>query len=193
MLRVLLDNKNVSLYQLEKTSHISHATLNDIYNERANIDKCSILIISKIAQALKLSIDDAYKYLSYDNLSLIAYNENFDLFKSDTLQRLKNSDEQSFIDEIIQKDTISFYLHNKKKLEALYLLSLVDYLMSKNKQPLLKKYDSLRDYKLDKLYVSKSLYLLLAMKVITITEIYKESIIEFLKRNIAEANIYDVA
>ena len=193
MLRVLLDNKNVSLYQLEKTSHISHATLNDIYNERANIDKCSILIISKIAQALKLSIDDAYKYLSYDNLSLIAYNENFDLFKSDTLQRLKNSDEQSFIDEIIQKDTISFYLHNKKKLEALYLLSLVDYLMSKNKQPLLKKYDSLRDYKLDKLYVSKSLYLLLAMKVITITEIYKESIKEFLKRNIAEANIYDVA
>ena len=149
--------------------------------------------MSKIAHALNMSIDEVYKYLSYDNLSLITYNEDFDLFKSHTLQQLKNSDEQSFINNIIKRDLIDYYFNNKKPLEALYLLSLVDYLMDKNELPIIKKYAYLRNYKLDKLYVSKSLYLLLSMKIATITDVYKESIKEFLKKNIVEANIYDVA
>ena len=193
MLRVLLDSKSVSLYQLEKTSHISHATLNDIYNERSNIDNCSIAVISRIANALNISIDQAYKILTYNDLSLIAYNEQFDLFKSHTLQQLKNIGEASFIETILKDDLINSYFKNKKPLEALYLLSLLDYIMKKNGNPLLKEYDVLRDYKLDKLYVSESVYLLLAMRIITITSVYKESIAEFLKRNIVEANIYDVA
>lgn len=193
MLRVLLDSKNISLYQLEKTSHISHATLNDIYNERSNIDNCSIVVISKIANALKVSIDEIYEMLTYNNLSLIAYSEDFDLFKSNILQELKNSDEQLFVEEIIREGLIRYYFNNNKPLEALYLLSLLDYLSNKNGLQPLKKYDDLRDYKLDKLYVSKSLYLLLSIKATTITNVYKECTKEFLKRNIAEANIYDVA
>ena len=193
MLRVLLDSKNVSLYQLEKTSHISHATLNDIYNERSNIDNCSIAVISRIANALNISIDQAYKILTYNDLSLIAYNEQFDLFKSHTLQQLKNIGEASFIETILKDDLINSYFRNKKPLEALYLLSLLDYIMKKNGNPLLKEYDVLRDYKLDKLYVSKSVYLLLAMKLVTITKIFKESLNVFWKRNIVEGEINSIA
>ena len=193
MLRVLLDSKNVSLYQLEKTSHISHATLNDIYNERSNIDNCSIAVISRIANALNISIDQAYKILTYNDLSLVAYNEQFDLFKSHTLQQLKNIGEASFIETILKDDLINSYFRNKKPLEALYLLSLLDYIMKKNGNPLLKEYDVLRDYKLDKLYVSKSVYLLLAMKLVTITKIFKESLNVFWKRNIVEGEINSIA
>lgn len=192
MLRVLLDSKNVSLYQLEKTSHICHATLNDIYNERSNIENCSISVISKIADSLSLSIDATYKLLTYHDLSLITYDEDFDLFKSNTLQQLKNNNEDTFINEIVNSNVIDDYFNNQQQLKALYLLSLIDYLTLKKHAPLLKQFEYLRNYKLDKLYVSKSTYLLLAMKMTTITSIYKECIKEFLKRNIAEADINDV-
>ena len=189
MLRSVLNDKNISLYQLEKASHISHATLNDIYNERSNIDNCSILVMSKIAASLNMDIDDLYKKLTYRDLSLFTYNEDFDLFKSDTLQRLKREKEEDFIKRMATTDVINNFYQNNKYKEALYLLALLDYLSKKNSLPLLKQYDYLRDYKLDKVYVSKSLYLLLAYKSTTITSIYKECIKEFLKYNIVEAEI----
>ena len=192
MLRSVLNDKNISLYQLEKASHISHATLNDIYNERSNIDNCSILIMSKIAASLNMDIDDLYKKLTYRDLSLFTYNEDFDLFKSDTLQRLKREKEEDFIKRMATTDVINNYYRNNKYKEALYLLALLDYLSKKNSLPLLKQYDYLRDYKLDKVYVSKSLYLLLAYKSTTVTSIYKECIKEFLKYNIVEAEIDNV-
>ena len=192
MLRSVLNDKNISLYQLEKASHISHATLNDIYNERSNIDNCSILVMSKLAASLNMDIDDLYKKLTYRDLSLFTYNEDFDLFKSDTLQRLKREKEEDFIKRMATTDVINNYYRNNKYKEALYLLALLDYLSKKNSLPLIKQYDYLRDYKLDKVYVSKSLYLLLAYKSTTVTSIYKECIKEFLKYNIVEAEIDNV-
>lgn len=193
MLRAILNSKNMSLYELEKASSISHATLNDIYNERSNINNCTISIMSKLADALKMNIDELYQTLNYDNLSLFAYNSDFDLFKSDTLQRLKISDEVAFIANVINSKEIDNYFYNKQYLESLYLLSLVDYLCAKNKIPQLEQYDYFREYKFDKIYVSKSIYLLLTLKQIKVTDIFKSAIKEFLKHNIVEAEIENVA
>ena len=192
MLRAILSNQNISLYQLEKISHISHATLNDIYNEKSNVDNCSILVMSKIASSLNMDIDSLYKKLVYDDLSLFTYSEDFDLFKSDTLQRLKNEEEAAFLKRVVDTQLIDEYYRYENYLEAFYLLSLVDYLYSKNKKPLLKQYDVIRSLKLTHIYVPKSIYLLLKSKRITVTQIYKESIKEFLSHNIVEAHINDV-
>ncbi|MBP3733198.1 MAG: helix-turn-helix transcriptional regulator [Bacilli bacterium] len=192
MLRAILNSKNMSLYELEKASSISHATLNDIYNERSNINNCTLSIMSKLADALKMNIDELYKTLNYDNLSLFAYNSDFDLFKSDTLQRLKKSDESSFITSIIESKEIENYFFVKKYLESLYLLSLVDYLSNKNSIPLPEKYEQIRNYKCEKIYISKSIYLLLTLKQIKVTDIYKTAIKEFLKHNIVEAEKQNV-
>ncbi len=193
MLRAILNSKNMSLYELEKASSISHATLNDIYNERSNINNCTISIMSKLADALKMNIDELYKTLNYDNLSLFAYSSDFDLFKSDTLQRLKVSDEVAFVANVINLKEIDNYFYDKKYLESLYLLSLVDYLCAKNKIPQLEQYNYFREYKFDKIYVSKSIYLLLTLKQIKVTDIFKSAIKEFLKHNIVEAEIENVA
>lgn len=192
MLRAILNEQNMSLYQLEKTSSISHATLNDIYNEKSNVDNCTVLIMSKIAHSLNMEIDDLYKKLSYDDLSLFTYSDKFDLFKSNTLQHLKRAGEKTFIEETIDSHIIDAYFRNQNYLEALYLLSLIDYLLAKEKKPLLNQYDELRKYKLNKIYVSKSLFLLLKMKHVTVTAISKECIKEFMVHNIVEANIDDV-
>ena len=192
MLRAILSNQNISLYQLEKISHISHATLNDIYNEKSNIDNCSVLVMSKLASSLNMDIDSLYKKLVYDDLSLFTYSEDFDLFKSSTLQRLKSEGEEKFLKRVVDTQLIDEYYRYENYLEAFYLLSLVDYLYSKNKKPLLKQYDVIRSLKLTYIYVPKSIYLLLMSKRITVTQIYKESIKEFLSRNIVEAHIDDV-
>ena len=192
MLRAILSNHNISLYQLEKISHISHATLNDIYNERSNINNCSVLVMSKIAASLNMDIDSLYKKLAYDDLSLFTYSEDFDLFKSSTLQRLKNEGEETFLRRVVGAQLIDDYYRYENYLEAFYLLSLVDYLFSKNKKPLLKQYDVIRSLKLTYIYVPKSIYLLLMSKRITVTQIYKDSIKEFLSHNIVEAHIDDV-
>lgn len=193
MLRAILNSKNMSLYELEKTSSISHATLNDIYNERSNVNNCTISIMSKLADALKINIDELYKTLNYDDLSLFAYNSNFDLFKSDTLQRLKSTDEVAFVANVINSKEIENYFFRKKYLESLYLLSLVDYLSNKNSISLPKKYEQIKSYKCEKIYVSKSIYLLLKLKQIKVTDIYKTAMKEFLKHNIVEAEIDKVA
>lgn len=193
MLKAILNEKNMSLYKLEKSSLVSHATLNDIYNEKININNCTISVMSKLANALNLEIENLYRMLTYDDISLFAYSEDFDLFKSNTLQYLKNMDEVSFIAHIVSSKEIDNYFSNKKYLESLYLLSLIDYLSNRNSIPLLKQYNHIRDYKCKKIYVSKSIYLLLMMKQIKVTEIYKNAIKEFLNHNIIEAEIEKVA
>ena len=192
MLRVILNDKNMSLYQLEKTSHISHATLNDIYNEKSNIYNCSISVMSKIATSLDMSLDELFNKLTYNDLSLFRYNEDFDLFKSNTLQRLKKEKKNSFINRIVSENMIDNYYQKQEYTKALYLLSLVDYLSTKSNEPYLEKYDYLRDFKLNKLYVSKSIYLLLKMKHLTVTDIFKDCPRDFLKHNIVEAEIENV-
>lgn len=193
MLKAILNQKNMSLYKLEKSSLVSHATLNDIYNEKTNINNCTISIMSKIANALDLKIEDLYRMLTYDDVSLFSYNEDFDLFKSNILQYLKTMDEVSFVARIVSSKDIENYFLQKRYLESLYLLSLIDYLSNKNSIPLLEQYNHIRDYKCKKIYVSKSIYLLLTMKQIKVTEIYKNAIKEFLNHNIIEAEIENVA
>lgn len=192
MLKAILNAKNISLYQLEKTSHISHATLNDIYNEKSNIYNCSISVMNKIATSLDMSMDELFEKLTYNDLSLFRYSEDFDLFKSNALQRLKKENESAFINNIVSSNVIETYYQKQEYSKALYLLSLIDYLTTKNRKPYLNKYDYLRDFKLNRLYVSKSIFLLLKMKQITVTYLFKECPRDFLKHNILEANIDDV-
>ena len=192
MLRAVLCEKNMSLYQLEKSSHISHATLNDIYNEKCNIENCSISTMSKIAKFLDLSLDSLYNYLTYQDLSIIKYDEDFDLFKSNTLQTLKHMDEKTFVNQLVYNDDISILFNNKEYSKSLYLLSLLDYLSKKNNMNIEYKYNEMRNIKLNKLYVSKSIYLLLLTKTIRISDVFKDSIDIFSSHNILEADISNV-
>ena len=191
MLRAILNEKNISLYELEKSSHVSHATLNDIYNERSTIDNCSIGILNKISQSLNMSVDELYKKLSYKDLSLITYDEDFDLFKSNVLQHLMQIEEEKFSEEILKSNIVENYFNNGEYLKAIYIVALIDYLMKD--KPKLKEFEHIRQFKLKKIYVSKSIYLLLVTKNTTLTKVYKGSINEFLKHNIIEGDIENVA
>ena len=192
MLRLILNDKNMTLYSLEKKSHISHATLSDLYNEKYNIQKCSVDLIYRISKALDLEMNKLYEILSYQDLKYITYNQEFDVFKSNVCQELKYLGDESFIQKCLLSDIVEKFYNSKDYTKALYLVAMVDYLCQKNNYPPAVKYNAFRNIKLDKLYVSNSIYLLLYFKKTTISEIFKESNIFFLKHNIVEAEIENV-
>ena len=192
MLRAILQTKEMSLYELEKTSSISHATLSDIYNEHSNIDKCSIAVINKIAKALHLSMDSLYDFLLYEDMSLFAFDTSFDLFKSNICHELKNLGDLDFLKKYLINNEIVKLYKDKEYPKSLYLLSLVDYLSKENNIPLASEYDEIRNKRLNKIYVSKSLYLLLKSRIVKVSDVLKECLHDFLKHNIVEAEIRNV-
>lgn len=189
MLSVLLSEKNISLYRLEKESRVCHATLSDLYNERTDIEKCSSLLVHRIAKAMDISMDDLYDFLSYQDLSLITYSDSFDLFKSNICHELKELQYKRFLQKHLLNNSVEKYFNEDKKAEALYLLSMIDYLCASNNLPAPQEYSQIRRCKLKRMLVSKSVYLLLKSRSITISQLCRESIGTFLKHNILEADI----
>ncbi|MBE6132044.1 MAG: helix-turn-helix transcriptional regulator [Erysipelotrichaceae bacterium] len=192
MLRVILSNMNISLYSLEKKSSISHSTLSDIYNEKINIDKCSILTIKNIASSLNMSIDELYEILSYKKLCYITFDREFDLYKSEICHEYKRLRDSNFLKKYLLNMEIENLINSKEYDKALYLLSFIDYICLKNNLPFVKKYEDIRKRKLNKLYVSESIFLLLKNKQINITKIFNECRKEFLIHNIVESEVENV-
>lgn len=192
MLRLLLQQKNISLYRLEKETGLPHSTLLDIYHERVNVEKCSAFVLHKIAKALHMSMDELYNILTYRDLSLVTCDLQFDLFKSNTCHNLKRLTIDKFIEMYSDNEEIMRLYNESKMYESTYLLSLLDNLCHEVNKPLVDKYEPLRQSRFDKLVVPESIYYLLLNKQITIEEIYKESLPEFLKHNIVESEIDSV-
>lgn len=193
MLRLLLQKENTTLYKIEKISGISHSTLSDIYNEKINIDNCSISTFDKLSSALNMKIDELYKTLSYQNLkNYCLYNKEFDLFKSDLCHELRRLKMKKFLMKYLSNDDVVNYDRKKEYDKALYIVSMIDYLCRINNLPKPTKYNEIRNKKMEKVCVSESLYLMLDNKLAKISDVYKASIPEFLEHNIVEAEIENV-
>ena len=189
MLRLLLQQKNMTLYRLEKETGLPHSTLLDIYHERVNIAKCSAFVLHKIADALKMSMDDLYNTLVYDDLSLITCDLHFDLFKSNMCHEVRRLTYEKFIEKYSDNKEIMRLYNEQQYYESVYLFSLLESLSNETEKPLESQPDVLKDAKFNKLIVPESIYYLLMNKQIKIEDIYKESLPEFLKHNIIESEI----
>ncbi len=53
-----LKEKDMSIYRLAKTSAVPYATVNDICNGKAKLEKCSAETIYRLARALDVSMED---------------------------------------------------------------------------------------------------------------------------------------
>ena len=172
---------------------LPHSTLLDIYHERVNIMRCSSFVLKKISEALEMSMDDLYKFLTYEDLSLITCDLQFDLFKNNMCHEVKRLTYEKFIERYSDDETIMRLYREQKYYESVYLLSLLDNLCNETKKPIDTKFNSVREAKFDKLVVPESIYYLLLNKQITIEEIYNESLPTFLSHNIVESDVFNVA
>ena len=190
MLRAILNKKNISTYKLEKMSKVPHATLLDLYSEKTNVDNCSVKLLFNISKTLNMSMDKLYNLLSYNDLSLFAYSEELDLFKNNLSHEISSIGDIKFLDKYLRNNHVEMLYNKGNSLESLYLLSLIDYLCEQHNLPIPKNYQYIRANKLDRIYVPKSIYLLLSCRQITVSKIFQESIPSFLTHNIVEADIY---
>ena len=57
-----LKQKRMSIYRLAKTSKVPYATVNDICNGKAQLEKCSAETIYRIAHALDITMEELLAY-----------------------------------------------------------------------------------------------------------------------------------
>ena len=183
-----LNEKNMSIYRLAKASQVPYATVNDICNGKARLEKCSAETVFKIAQALDISMDELLA-------PCILKRANFENFKSSVCHRVKESGDIDFVLGVLESNEIRKYYNRKWFAECLYLLAMVDYLCRENHIPLDEEYDDLRCLRLETPIYPASI---IALSVGTNNDAPRKaaeeaSIPEFKRFNIMESDIKNLA
>lgn len=174
-----LHEKNMSIYRLAKTSQIPYATVNDICNGKARLEKCSAETIYRLAHALNVSMEELLAPCFIKRSS-------FENFKSTVCHRVKELGDINFIIDTLESQDIRTYYNRKWYPESLYLLAMLDYLSRENDVPLCDDYDDLRQCKLENPVYPASIRALsaAAQNDAAIKEAAKTAIPEFMRFNI---------
>ena len=192
MIKSIIKHKNLNIKKISEQADIPYSTLHELVSGVTDYKKCSIETFIKLSNALNMTVEELYKLWDSDELDL----QSFELFKSEMCQLLTSQNDFDFIENIIIEHKIEYYYKNNDYHKALYLLAMVDYLCNKNDIPLYNKYDDFRKLKLSVEIYPLSVIVLAAASddPQKIRDAYKEKALnEFLKFNIIEGDIYDVA
>ena len=183
----ILQEKNMSVYRLAKTSHIPYATVNDIYNGKARLEKCSAETVYRLAHALNVSMEELLAPCFIKRSS-------FENFKSTVCHRVKELGDINFIIDTLESQDIRTYYNRKWYPESLYLLAMLDYLSRENDVPICDDYDDLRRCKLEKPVYPASIRALsaAAQNDAAIKEAAKTAIPEFMRFNVVENEVRNV-
>ena len=179
--------KSMSIYRLAKTSEVPYATVNDICNGKAQLEKCSAETIYRIAHALDITMEELLAPCFLKRTS-------FENFKSTICHRVKELGDIDFIAETLESQEIRIYYDRKWYPESLYLLAMLDYISRENDIPLCDEYDDLRRCKLEKPVYPVSILALSAAagNDDAIECSTQEAIPEFLRFNIIESEVRNV-
>lgn len=182
-----LRQKNMSIYRLAKTSKIPYATVNDICNGKAKLEKCSAETIYRLAHTLNVSMEELLAPCFIKRSS-------FENFKSTVCHRVKELGDIDFIIDTLESQDIRTYYDRKWYPESLYLLAMLDYLSRENDVPLCDDYDDLRRCKLEKPVYPAGIRALsaAAQNDAAIKEAAKTAIPEFMRFNIVENEVRNV-
>ena len=138
-----MKQKKMSIYRLAKKSGVPYATVNDICNGKAQLEKCSAETIYRLAHALNVSMEELLAPCFLKRSS-------FENFKSTVCHRVKELGDIDFIADTLESQDIRTYYDRKWYPESLYLLAMLDYISRENDIPLCDEYDDLRRCKLEK-------------------------------------------
>ena len=183
----ILQEKNMSVYRLAKTSQIPYATVNDICNGKTRLEKCSAETVYRLAHALNVSMEELLAPCFIKRSS-------FENFKSTVCHRVKELGDINFIIDTLESQDIRTYYNRKWYPESLYLLAMLDYLSRENDVPICDDYDDLRRCRLEKPVYPASIRALsaAAQNDAAIKEAAKTAIPEFMRFNIVENEVRNV-
>ena len=187
MIKDLLQNKNMTKYRLSKLSGVPYTTINDICSGKADMKKCSVDTVYRIAAALEVTMEELVEPYYEDR-------PDFESFKSSICHRLKEMGDIDFVIDILETDLITSYYEKKWYPETMYLLAMLDYVSRENAIPMCDKYDELRTKKLSKAVFPRSVLALCAAANDDSPKeaALKNAIPEFLRHNIVESEVRNV-
>lgn len=143
MLIDYLNENEISIYELSKKSGIPYSSLHNIAMGKQNINRCSVRHLKSISDALNMTLEQCYELCrEYSAVE-------FELFKSNVCHDVKRRGDLGFIGYMLESDDIMINWENNRREQALYLLSMVDYLSNINDIPLVDKYNDIRKYKFE--------------------------------------------
>lgn len=183
----MMQQKGMTQYRLSKVSGIPYATINDICNGRAKLEKCSAETVYRLSQALETPMEKLLEPYLHHRTS-------FELFKSNICHRLKEMGDITFLIDLLKSREIRTYYERHWFPESLYLLAMLDYISRVNDVPLCDEYSDLRRCKLDRTIYPTSV---LAMCAVSKSDTAKreaeaEAIPEFMRFNIVECEVRNV-
>ena len=175
------------MYRLSKNSGVPYATLNDLYNGKTSLEKCSAETVYKIAQALEVTMEELIA-------PYLLKRPKFENFKSYVCHMVKEKGDIDFIIETLESGDIRSYFDRNWYIESMYLLGMLDYISRKNNVPLCEEYNDIRRCKLEKpVYPSGVIAVSEAAKREDILQkAYDNAIPEFRHFNIIENEVQDV-
>ena len=182
-----LNQKKMSIYRLAKESALPYATVNDICNGKAKMEKCSAETIYRIAHALDVTMEDLLAPCFLKRSS-------FENFKSTVCHRVKELGDLDFILDTLESQDIRTYYDREWYPESLYLLAMLDYISRENDIPLCDDYDDLRRCRLEKpIYPAGIRAASAASKTdVAMKQAEAEAIPEFKRFNIIENEVRNV-
>ena len=188
LLKDYVNEKDISLYRLSKDTSIPYSTLRDLYTNKTPLSKASGEVIYRIASALGVSMEELLA-------SYMKVRPSFENFKSEICQKLKRMKDLPFMIDLLESNKIREYYDDQWFPEALYLLSMLDYLSRENGIPVCTDYEDIRKARLSDILFPASVT---AMVKATgndqyYTDAINNSIPEFLKHNIVESDVRNVA
>jgi transcriptional regulator with XRE-family HTH domain len=137
----LLNQKNLTKYQLSKMSGVPFATISDISTGKARIEKCTADTLYKLAKAFDVTMED----LIADS---VEYRRSFESFKSNVCHQVKDMGDMDFIICTLESGKIRKLYQKQWYPESLYLLAMVDYLSRENDLSPCAEYSDIRRAKL---------------------------------------------
>lgn len=188
VLRRILQEKHMSVYECARKSGIPYMTLSDLVNHKTDMRKCSVDTLFRLSQTLGISMDAIVK--SYYEVPVT----DFEAFKSTISHQMSKKGDLLFMKDVLESNTIRQLWNEDKYKECFYLLAMVDYLSAKNNISLVSDYDDIRENKLlDPLYPRDiEIMDLLFPKKHVKDEFKKKAIKEFSKFNIYESEVGNV-
>ncbi len=186
-IKEIIKKKNMSVYKLSKKSGVPYTTVNEICNEKVQIEKCSVETIYRIAKALEVSMEEILD-------QYFIKRSDFENFKSTICHRVKEMGDVDFIIKTLEDKEIRVFYERKWYPESLYLLAMLDYLSKENNIPICNEYDDIRNCKLETpLYPTSVLAMSAAAKNDKAKkQALKSAIPEFLRFNIVENEVRNV-
>ena len=113
LIQELMDKKNITKYRLSKESGIAYTTIVDICSGKAQIEKCTVETIYKIAKVLDVTMEELIQ-------PHIVERSDFELYKSNVCHRVQLLGDVEFVIETLERNDIRKY-HKKSGIRNAFI------------------------------------------------------------------------